>query len=83
MIRTTPFHDRLSELNSQGLYTHWQGFLSPLRYTTAPAGAALLGTGAAVLVGGVIMVVLGRRADKRALAGQRTAVRPHGLGLRF
>lgn len=55
----------------------------PLRYTTAPAGAALLGTGAAVLVGGVIMVVLGRRADKRALAGQRTAVRPHGLGLRF
>ncbi|WP_162529872.1 aminomethyltransferase family protein [Nocardioides caldifontis] len=36
MIRTTPFHPRLSELNSQGLYTHWQGFLSPLRYTTAP-----------------------------------------------
>lgn len=32
MIRTTPFHPRLSELNSQGLYTHWQGFLSPLRY---------------------------------------------------
>ena len=36
MIRTTPFHPRLSELNTQGLYTHWQGFLSPLRYSTAP-----------------------------------------------
>lgn len=36
MIRTTPFHPRLSELNSQSLYTHWQGHLSPLRYTHAP-----------------------------------------------
>ncbi len=36
MIRTTPFHARLSELNSQGLYTHWQGHLSALRYTSAP-----------------------------------------------
>ena len=36
VIRTTPFHERLSQLNSQGLYTHWQGFLSPLRYSTAP-----------------------------------------------
>ena len=36
MIRTTPFHSRLSELNTQGLYSHWQGFLSPLRYSTAP-----------------------------------------------
>ena len=36
MIRTTPFHPRLSQLNSQGLYTHWQGHLSALRYTHAP-----------------------------------------------
>ena len=36
MITTTPFHPRLSELNDQGLYTHWQGTLSPLRYTHAP-----------------------------------------------
>jgi aminomethyltransferase len=36
MIRTTPFHDRLSELNTEGLYTHWQGHLSALRYTSAP-----------------------------------------------
>ena len=36
MIRTTPFHSRLSELNTQGLYTHWQGHLSALRYTHAP-----------------------------------------------
>jgi aminomethyltransferase len=36
MIRTTPFHPRLSELNSQQLYTHWQGHLSALRYSHAP-----------------------------------------------
>lgn len=36
MIRTTPFHARLSELNATGLYTHWQGCLSALRYTNAP-----------------------------------------------
>ena len=36
MIRTTPFHPRLSQLNTQGLYTHWQGHLSALRYTEAP-----------------------------------------------
>src|SRR3954454_20698700 len=35
MIRTTPFHPRLSALNSQGLYTHWQGYLSTLRYSHA------------------------------------------------
>src|SRR3954462_6368816 len=35
-MRTTPFHQRLSELNTQGLYTHWQGHLSALRYTHAP-----------------------------------------------
>jgi aminomethyltransferase len=36
MIRTSPFHERLEELNDQHLYTHWQGVLSPLRYTDAP-----------------------------------------------
>lgn len=36
VVRTTPFHERLSGLNTQGLYTHWQGYLSPLRYTHAP-----------------------------------------------
>ena len=36
MIKTTPFHERLSALNSQGLYTHWQGHLSALRYSHAP-----------------------------------------------
>jgi aminomethyltransferase len=36
LIRTTPFHPRLSELNDQGLYTHWQGYLSALRYSHAP-----------------------------------------------
>jgi aminomethyltransferase len=36
MIRTTPFHARLGELNTEGLYTHWQGYLSPLRYSHAP-----------------------------------------------
>lgn len=32
MIRTTPFHPRLSELNQTGLWTHWAGHLSALRY---------------------------------------------------
>lgn len=36
MVRTTPFHPRLRELNTEGLYTHWQGYLSALRYTHAP-----------------------------------------------
>jgi len=36
VIRTTPFHSRLSQLNTQGLYTHWQGQLSALRYSHAP-----------------------------------------------
>jgi aminomethyltransferase len=36
MVKTTPFHPRLSALNTQGLYTHWQGHLSALRYTHAP-----------------------------------------------
>jgi aminomethyltransferase len=35
-VRTTPFHARLSELNDQALYTHWQGTLSALRYSHAP-----------------------------------------------
>lgn len=36
MVKTTPFHARLSELNATGLYTHWQGHLSALRYGPAP-----------------------------------------------
>ena len=35
MIRTTPFHPRLSELNKTGLYGHWSSHLSALRYTDA------------------------------------------------
>ncbi|NLX00135.1 MAG: aminomethyl transferase family protein, partial [Actinomycetales bacterium] len=36
MVATTPFHERLSTLNDQHLYTHWQGYLSALRYSHAP-----------------------------------------------
>ena len=36
MITTTPFHPRLSELNKTGLYGHWSGHLSTLRYSDAP-----------------------------------------------
>jgi aminomethyltransferase len=32
MVQTTPFHPRLSELNLTGLYGHWSGYLSTLRY---------------------------------------------------
>jgi aminomethyltransferase len=32
MMKTTPFYPRLSELNQTGLYGHWAGYLSALRY---------------------------------------------------
>ncbi len=32
MIRTTPFHPRLDELNKTGLWQHWAGFLSATQY---------------------------------------------------
>ncbi len=32
VIKTTPFHPRLSELNNTGLWGHWAGYLSALRY---------------------------------------------------
>ncbi len=36
MIRRTPFHERLAELDTEGLYIHWQGYLSARRYSHAP-----------------------------------------------
>jgi len=35
MIKTTPFHARLSELNTTGLWSHWSGYLSALRYDSS------------------------------------------------
>jgi aminomethyltransferase len=35
MPKTTPFYPRLSELNQTGLYGHWSGYLSALRYDHA------------------------------------------------
>lgn len=32
MIRTTPFHERTSELNETGLWSHWSGHLAAHRY---------------------------------------------------
>ena len=32
MMKTTPFYERLRELNSSGLWTHWSGHMSALRY---------------------------------------------------
>ena len=32
MIRTTPFHERTSELNETGLWSHWAGHLAANRY---------------------------------------------------
>ena len=32
MVRTTPFYERLNELNTTGLWGHWSGHLSALRY---------------------------------------------------
>jgi aminomethyltransferase len=36
MIQTTPFHERLSALNTTGLYGHWSGYLSAQRYGMSP-----------------------------------------------
>src|SRR4051794_21801111 len=35
MIRTTPFHPRLAELNATGLWTHWAGHLAAPKYDMA------------------------------------------------
>ncbi len=35
MIKTTPFHERLSELNTTGLWSHWSGYLSAQRYDSS------------------------------------------------
>ena len=51
----------------------------PVRYTTAIPGAVVLGVGVAAVVGGGVMVVLGRRAERRRADA---AVQPHGLGFR-
>ncbi|MBA2530793.1 MAG: aminomethyl transferase family protein [Nocardioidaceae bacterium] len=32
MIRTTPFYERLDPMNRTGLYGHWSGYLSALKY---------------------------------------------------
>ena len=32
MILKTPFHERLNELNTTGLWGHWSGYLSALKY---------------------------------------------------
>jgi len=32
MVLTTPFHPRLSQLSETGLYGHWSGYLSAVRY---------------------------------------------------
>ena len=36
MIKTTPFHERLEELSTTGLYGHWSGYLSALKYDMSP-----------------------------------------------
>ena len=36
MIKTTPFHERLEQLSTTGLYGHWSGYLSALKYDMSP-----------------------------------------------
>ncbi len=35
MIKTSPFHQRTSEANQTGLWSHWAGYLSASRYTAS------------------------------------------------
>ena len=43
MMKTTPFHARLNELNQTGLYGHWSGYLSALRYDIVRQARVLRG----------------------------------------
>ena len=36
MINTTPFHERLDQLNEAQRWGHWSGYLSALKYGTSP-----------------------------------------------
>lgn len=54
----------------------------PVRFTTAAPGGAVLGVGVLTAAAGVLMVVLGRRADARGLQA-RVGVAAGGLSLRF
>ena len=36
MINTTPFHERLAELNTTHRWGHWSGYLSALKYGMSP-----------------------------------------------
>ncbi|MEX1368870.1 MAG: hypothetical protein AB1Z98_37425, partial [Nannocystaceae bacterium] len=54
----------------------------PVRFTTAAPGGAVLGGGVLTAAAGVLMVVLGRRADARGRQA-RLGVAAGGLSLRF
>ena len=41
MIKTTPFHPRLAELNTTGLWGHWSSYLSAPRYDTSAEARVL------------------------------------------
>ena len=74
MIRTTPFHPRLRELNTQGLYTHWQGFLSPLRYSLCAETRVLRRTQCRRRLRHLAAVqVPHHRSRRRTLVGRRAA----------
>ena len=36
MIKTTPFHERLDQLNTTHRWGHWSGYLSALKYDMSP-----------------------------------------------
>ncbi len=35
MVQTTPFHERLAPMNRTGLWAHWSGYLSAVKYDTS------------------------------------------------
>ena len=79
MITTTPFHPRLSELNSQGLYTHWQGQLSALRYTQRAEARVLRGAqrGRRLRHLAAVQVPRHRPGRRAAAVGRAGARHPH------
>ena len=72
MIKTTPFHERLNELNTTGLWGHWSGHLSALRYDmSAKHEYFAVRNSAGLLRHLAALQVLDPRQRRRALPGRR------------
>ena len=72
MIKKTPFHDRLEQLNTTHRWGHWSGYLSALRYDMSRQARVLRGPQQRRLLRHVAAVqVLDPRPRRRAVPRRR------------